>query len=225
MEVVPESSQQVTPDSKGVRFDVYARDGSRPFDVEMQTTDSPDLPQRSQYYNSVMDLDQIYKDGEYSSVLPVYIIFICTFRIPYGDFHRYTFRRYCVEDRNIPLKDGTEIIFFSTKGTADDLDEPMRRFLDYVDGKPGAEDGDEKIRQLHESVKLARMNKEWKREYMTLEMMIKDREREAVSKAKTEMIDSMIREKLSDEIICRVSGASQEFIEERRNVLETGTGA
>lgn len=176
VEVIPESSQQATPDSKGVRFDVYATDGSFLFDLEMQTTNEKDLPNRSRYYNCVMDIDQVYGGGDYIDIKPVFILFICTFALPYGDRHRYTFRRYCAEDKQIAMDDGTEIVFLSTKGTADDIDEPMKRFLDYVDGKPGAENGDEFVRRLHQDVKNVRMNKEWKREYMNLEIIIKHKE-------------------------------------------------
>lgn len=34
-------------------------------------------------------------------------------------------RRYCGEARGIDMKDGTEIIFLSTRGTEEDIDEPM----------------------------------------------------------------------------------------------------
>ena len=89
-------------------------------------------------------------------IKPVFILFICTFELPYGNRHRYTFCRYDRDDRSIAMDDKTEIVLLSTKGTADDIDEPMKKFLDYVDGKPGAEDGDEYIRRLHQGVKNVR---------------------------------------------------------------------
>ena len=153
VEVVRESTQQATIDSKGVRLDVYATDGRYLFDLEMQTTDRKDLPLRSRYYNAVLDTDQVYKGGSYEDIKPVFILFICTFELPYGNRHRYTFCRYDRDDRSIAMDDKTEIVLLSTKGTADDIDEPMKKFLDYVDGKPGAEDGDEYIRRLHQDVK------------------------------------------------------------------------
>lgn len=97
------------------------------------------------------------------------------------------------------MEDGTEIVFLSTKGTEDDIDEPMRKFLDYVDGKPGAEEGDEYIRRLHQGVKNVRMNKEWKREYMDLQIMIKHREQEAARKAVEEAAPKIREEAASDE--------------------------
>lgn len=48
---VQESTHQTAYGSKGVRFDVYASDGSKIFDLEMQIVDKKDLPQRARYYN------------------------------------------------------------------------------------------------------------------------------------------------------------------------------
>lgn len=229
VEVIPESSEQATPDSKGVRFDVYATDGSYLFDLEMQATEEKDLPRRSRYYNCVMDIDQVYRGHDYAGIKPVYIIFICTFALPYGSRHRYTFRRSCVEDPEIAMGDGTEIVLLSTKGAADDVDEPMRRFLDYVEGKPGAEDGDDFTRQLHQSVKLTRMNKEWKREYMNMEIMIKHREEAAVAEAAPKIREAAVAEeakrsaalllelgKLTDSEITRATGITAEELQNLR---------
>ena len=167
---------------------MYASDGTYLFDLEMQTVDKGDLPQRSRYYNCVLDIDQIYKEGDYVQLKPVFVIFICTFALSYGDRHRYTFCRYSTEDRNAALNDGTQIIMFSTKGTVDDLDEPMKQFLDCVDGKTAPGSGDAYIRQLDQSVKEARMNKEWRREYMNLEIMLKHAADEAQRELKIEEI-------------------------------------
>lgn len=221
VEVVRESTHQATIDSKGVRFDVYATDGSYLFDLEMRTTDQKYLPLRSRYYNAVLDTDQVYTGGDYVKIKPVFILFICTFELPYGNRHRYTFCRYDRDDRNIAMDDKTEIILLTTKGTADDLDEPMRRFLDYVDGKPGAEDGDEFIRRLDQGVKNVRMNKEWKREYMELQIMIKHREQEAAEKAvadeKKRIVTRMIEDgNFSDDQIMNITGTTVQEIEECR---------
>ena len=45
--------------SKGIRMDVYARDadGLKAYNIEMQTTDTEELPERSRYYQGIMDVD------------------------------------------------------------------------------------------------------------------------------------------------------------------------
>lgn len=181
---VAESSHQISPGLKGVRFDVYASDGNHLFDLECQTVSRGNLPQRSRYYNCILDADQLDSGRDYSELKPVYIIFIYTFALGYGGKHKYAFRRYCMENRELALNDGTEIVFFSTKGTEQDIDVPMQRFLDYVDGcaDPEQED-DEFIRKLDGFVRYARTRPDWRRQYMDLQMLIKEERAEAEARA------------------------------------------
>ena len=89
-----------------------------------------------------------------------------------------------MENRELALNDGTEIVFFSTKGTEQDIDVPMQRFLDYVDGcaDPEQED-DEFIRKLDGFVRYARTRPDWRRQYMDLQMLIKEERAEAEARA------------------------------------------
>lgn len=171
---VQESTHQTAYGSKGVRFDVYASDGSKIFDLEMQIVDKKDLPQRARYYNCTIDSDQLEKGEDYPVLKKVYIIFICTFPLPYGNLHKYTFRRYALEDKDTALNDGTELIFYTTKGTADDLDSSMQHFLDYIDSVPASHIPDAYITQLDESVRNAKMKPDWRRQYMDLKMWLQD---------------------------------------------------
>ncbi|MCR4713758.1 MAG: PD-(D/E)XK nuclease family transposase [Treponemataceae bacterium] len=41
--------------SKGIRLDVFARNSAQVFDIEIQTTDTGELPERARYYQSAMD--------------------------------------------------------------------------------------------------------------------------------------------------------------------------
>lgn len=226
---VPESTHQVAPGLKGIRLDVYAKDGRHLFDVECQTTDKKNLPKRSRYYNSMLDMDQLDSGKNYHELKPVYIIFICTFKLDYGNGHRYTFRRYCEEDPDLALSDGTEIIFYSTKGTENDISEPMQKFLKYMDGEPGAGDGDDYIRKLDASVRYARTRPEWRKEYMDLQMLIKEERAEAeaeAAQAKTEaaqakarvtkIIQNMLAANYEDETILNITGITKEQLEEIR---------
>jgi hypothetical protein len=81
--------------------------------------------------------------------------------------HIYTFENICREDKDIFLEDGTTKIFLNAKGTMDDVSPGLKAFLDYVAGKKPA---DPFVDELEEAVKNARKNREWRREYMTLEM-------------------------------------------------------
>ena len=55
--VQAERTMLETMDSKSVRFDVYAKDDKRIFDIEIQTSANTNLPKRARYYQSVIDMD------------------------------------------------------------------------------------------------------------------------------------------------------------------------
>ena len=57
-----EESFFIDPDSRGIRLDVFVKDTNQIFDAEMQVKDTKDLPERSRYYQGVMDVgDRAYK--------------------------------------------------------------------------------------------------------------------------------------------------------------------
>ena len=64
--------------SKGVRFDVYVKDGTgRCFDIEIQTSHYSNLAKRARYYQSVMDVDSLDSGESYKSLKDSYVIFLC----------------------------------------------------------------------------------------------------------------------------------------------------
>ncbi len=80
----PELQKAIKPDvdAKSIRLDVYIRDDKGTiYDIEMQVTDTKELPKRSRYYQSVIDLQLIDKGQHYKLLKPSYIIFICPFDV------------------------------------------------------------------------------------------------------------------------------------------------
>ena len=166
----PETQKAIRPDidAKSVRLDVYVEDGKGTvYDIEMQVGTSKELPKRTRYYQSLLDMRMIDKGEPYKKLKPSYIIFIC----PFDQFgmgrHIYTFENICKEDKSVLLNDGTTKIFLNAKGTMDDVSPELKAFLDYVAGKKPA---DPFVDELEEAVKNARKNREWRHEYMTLLM-------------------------------------------------------
>ena len=166
----PETQKAIRPDidAKSVRLDVYVEDGKGTvYDIEMQVSTSKELPKRTRYYQSLLDMQMIDKGEPYKKLKPSYIIFIC----PFDQFgmgrHIYTFENICKEDKSVLLNDGTTKIFLNAKGTMDDVSPELKAFLDYVAGKKPA---DPFVDELEEAVKNARKNREWRHEYMTLLM-------------------------------------------------------
>ena len=166
----PETQKAIRPDidAKSVRLDVYVEDGKGTvYDIEMQVGMSKELPKRTRYYQSLLDMQMIDKGEPYKKLKPSYIIFIC----PFDQFgmgrHIYTFENICKEDKSVLLNDGTTKIFLNAKGTMDDVSPELKAFLDYVAGKKPA---DPFVDELEEAVENARKNREWRHEYMTLLM-------------------------------------------------------
>ena len=171
-------------DAKSVRLDVYIKDGKGTvYDIEMQVTDTGELPKRTRYYQSLIDLQLIDKGEAYRKLKPSYIIFICPFDLFEQGRHIYTFVNTCQEDGKTLLEDGTTKIFLNTDSEMDDVSESLRAFLDYVAGKRPEDDF---VNRLEEAVRVARKNREWRHEYMTLLMRDQENIEKGIEKGKIE---------------------------------------
>ncbi len=142
-------------------------------------TDTKELPKRTRYYQSMIDLQLIDKGELYNKLNPSYVIFISPFDTFGQGRHIYTFENLWREDNSIVLNDGTVKIFLNASGKMDDISKELSAFLDYVAGK---ESDDAFVRKLEEAVKQARKNREWRHEYMTLWM----RDQENIEKGREE---------------------------------------
>lgn len=178
-------------DSKTVRLDVYVNDDKGTvFNLEMQTVnDKDELAKRTRYYQASIDIDMLEHGNDYSELKQTYIIFICTFPIFDKKRQKYTFRNVCIEDHDVELKDETSKVFVTSKGNQADLSKPLKMFLDYVDGKV-VDDGF--IKEIDNEIQAAKNRDEWRREYMTLEMEIKRREKASFADGKLDSYRKMI---------------------------------
>ena len=64
-----QKSLKLTPESRGIRLDVYVKDSNRIFDIELQTTNEKNLELRTRYYQGVMDIDELEKGELFSERL------------------------------------------------------------------------------------------------------------------------------------------------------------
>ena len=158
-------------DSRGIRLDVYVKDGTgRCFDIEIQTSNYMRLEKRARYYQGLMDVDSIQFGQEYSALKDSYVIFLCL-----GDAfgHRlpvYTFRYRAEEDKDILMNDGTVNIFFNATMYDKMQSENLRSFFKYLCGKNSDDNFTDRLSALVERVK---MNAQWRHRYMTIEQEIK----------------------------------------------------
>ncbi len=158
-------------ESRGIRLDVYIKDDKNiVYNVEMQASDSKELPKRSRYYQGMVDLQLLEAgDKSYMKLNKTYIIFICTFDLYGKGRHIYTFENICKEDNSLSMGDEATKIFLNSDSDMDDVGKELRAFLDYVKGIKVT--NDDFINRLEEAVKRAKANKKWRRDYMTMEML------------------------------------------------------
>ena len=166
----PELQKTIKPDAdaKSIRLDVYIKDNKDVvYNIEMQASDTKELPKRSRYYQSLIDLQLIDKGQTYRKLSRSFIIFICLEDIFGYGRHIYTFENLCKEDSTISMGDETTKIFLNADSKMDDVDQRLKAFLDYVAGEIT---NDTFVQELDKAVEKAKQNREWRHEYMTLLM-------------------------------------------------------
>ena len=182
--VKPEAQKaiQITADGHGVRFDVYFEDDEKTvYDIEMQKSDTKELPLRSRYYQGMIDLDYLAKGKDYKELPDSYIIFLCMFDLFKLGYHKYSFIPKCKEVENLELKDKTNRIFICSGGDKNDVSEDMKKFIDYLSGN--ASDSDLAAR-IEKKVREAIEQKFWRKEYMMLKEMMQDEYEKGVEQGK-----------------------------------------
>jgi len=163
------------PKYHGVRLDVLAKEKGkqRRFNVEMQVESERGLEKRTRYYHSQLDSDALLTGKSYEELPDTYVIFICDFD-PFGDnLYRYHFEMACMENGTL-LKDGAHTIFLSTKGkNKEEVPEELVNFLEYVaDPANAAVSNDSFVKSLDAQVAGIKLDREWRSEYMLLELML-----------------------------------------------------
>ena len=101
--------------SKGVRLDIMIEDETgKLYDVEMQTTNEKNLPERMRYYQCAIDNSAINKGDDYNDLPDTFIIFLCTFDYLEKGLPVYTIKPYCTETEQEFTDGTTKIIVNST---------------------------------------------------------------------------------------------------------------
>ncbi len=151
--------------SKGIRMDVYARDadGLKAYNIEIQTTDTGELPERARYYQGVMDVDLLKSGQQYKELKTSYIIFICIDDIFKKGLAKYTFENLCVEDKETKLNDRTQKVFYICKNYDKLLDARQKAFLRMVTQNSSSDDFTRRVGGLVEN---AKRNTQWRQQFM-----------------------------------------------------------
>jgi predicted transposase/invertase (TIGR01784 family) len=202
--------------SKGIRMDVYARDadGLKAYNIEVQTTDTSELPERARYYQGVMDVDLLKSGQQYKELKTTYIIFICLDDVFKKGLAKYTFENLCLEDTETKLNDRAQKVFYICKNYDKLLDARQKAFLRMVTQNSSSDDFTRRVGGLVEN---AKRNTQWRQQFMEW-----DREMACMrAKGREEGLAEGARQKaVEDARSFYANGASLELIAKSLNMTE-----
>ena len=162
-------------DSKGIRLDVCViDDDGNVYDLEMQVSNTKNIPKRMRYYHGVMDSAWLKPKENYNKLPNATVIFICLEDIYGHDEPGYIkggFIKGLRSSKEYESEDSEYTIVLNAACSCLPNDE-LGRFLTFL--KNGIPTDDFTQDLLHE-VEIVKLNKEWEAEYMTLESMFDDK--------------------------------------------------
>lgn len=198
--------------SKGVRLDVYIADERETvYNIEMQVRQlaGDALFRRMRYYQSMMDVDLLAKGADYDELNDSFVIFVCQFD-PFGlGRHVYTFRNKCDEVSGLTLRDGTVKIFLNAKGTADDVSDDIKAFLDYVNG---ILTNNAFVQEVEQEIAKIKQTEQERVRYMTYELKMRDMLKEGREQSRVEMALEMLRDNESLAKIVKYTHLTEERV-------------
>ena len=131
-----EKETHTSPAYRFAKLDVWTEDIDNViYDTEVQGRNTKNLPKRSRYYESLIDV-KLLKPGEsdFNKMNDVYIILIAPFDLFGLKKYMYTFQMTCKEDSSIVLNDGATRIFLNTHGTnPDEVSPELVELLHYIE--------------------------------------------------------------------------------------------
>ena len=167
IDIRQEEEVQIDYGKKGIRMDVYAIGAEKAFNLEMQATDTQELPERSRYYLGCCDVDSLLSGGKYKDLKDTYIIFICIPDIFKKGLTKYRFENLCVDDPEIKLNDRAYKYFFIAENYDKIKNERLKAFLKLVMDNQPINDFADKVSKL---VAEAKHNTQWRKQFMDWEI-------------------------------------------------------
>lgn len=189
--VVPQSTKDVGYDSHAIRFDVEFTGDDTIYDIEMESRtyysekSIRDLFYRTRYYQSVIDTQRLQKGNEYDTLPETHIIFICRFDIFGEGLSKYT-QGPAIKELYNWVDNGTEVIYLNTRFTTCNVCEEIKDFLNYIESNDASAISTEFIELVNKKVELVKRDENDRRDYMSLDEMIKRYTKEAREEAREE---------------------------------------
>ena len=224
----PELQKTITPhyENKGVRLDVYVQDSNRVFDVEVQNILDDDLPSRTRYYQSMMDIDLLLKGKKYSELKESFIIFVCKDDFYEEGFPCYSFSNLCHEKRTLEFGDKTHKIIFNAGAFQNEKDLEKKSILEYIKNKNSTSDFTKMIDKIVEQTK---ENQAFRGDYMAWGLAEQDAEKrgykagisDGAYKNAVETVKKALAMQLTFEDISKLTNLPLETIEQLSKIQNT----
>ena len=214
-----EESIEVDYGKKGVRLDVYAVGSSQAYNLEMQATDTEELPERARYYQGILDVQELNQGDDYKDLKDSYVIFICVPDIFGKGLAKYTFENLCMENPDIKLNDRAYKYFFIAKNYDTILDDKQKAFLKLV-MSPDAKGSNSFTEKISKLVEEAKQNSQWRKQFMDLEREKARKFREGKAEGKQEDAIALLKEGDSPEKVSRCIGLPLEKVLELQKSIE-----
>ncbi|MCR5254880.1 MAG: Rpn family recombination-promoting nuclease/putative transposase [Acetatifactor sp.] len=222
-EIQPQREFRYTSDGKPVRLDVYNKDENDViYDAEMEnlnhkTVKAHELPKRSRFYQSAIDIDYMNRGNMYYNLPDSNIIFICTFD-PFGkNMAKYTFRAGCDEAQDVALEDGAVRIFFNGCYEGDDISDELRAFYQYLRTGQAC---NELTKKIDAAVDKGRKNEVWRTQYMKEWVIYQDAKAEGREEERIEIVEGLLARGKTPEEISDFIGYPLDMILEMKEKLE-----
>lgn len=169
----PEIEKTISPyyETKGVRLDVYIKDSSKIFDIELQNALNEDLPLRTRFYQSMIDTDNLLKGQHYSELPTSFIIFICKHNSLGKNIPICTFENRCLENLEISLNDRSIKKIFNASAYKQEKDLAISAFLQYICNQKAVDDFTSKLTSIVERIKKQEVNR---KEYNSMNLHDQD---------------------------------------------------
>ena len=102
----------------------------------------------------------------------------------------YTFKNLCMENTKLALGDDTTKVFLNASGTVGEISEELRDFFNLLNKRKIKSDFSRKIEA---AVKNAKTHKEWRAEYMTLEMHYQEKYEEGRAEGSVKTLIALVK--------------------------------
>ena len=197
----PEKTVEVSPVSKGVRFDVFVKETGpggetlRCFDIEMQMEDTKEIPKRARFYQAMRDSEALSKGEKYRNLKELYIIFICPDDIFKQGRAVYRFKNLETDDPKIEMGDQCFKNFYIFKKYREVAEKAVREYLEYFATSKPISPETENIDRL---VKWYQTDNETRKRYMTWQQEIdiavdQERQRADEEKARADKAEELAK--------------------------------